>query len=59
MVSWDGLASASDQITEGSTQNGEAYHANTSFERSWQVLDNTTDPWRRRWFGFSTGPSQL
>src|SRR5438093_921627 len=27
--------------------------------RSELTMTNTTDPWRRRWFGFSTGPSQL
>ncbi|HSW05756.1 type IV pilus modification PilV family protein, partial [Aquabacterium sp.] len=47
VVSWDGLVGANDDITEGSTHNGEAYHANTSFERRWELLDSSSDAYRR------------
>jgi prepilin-type N-terminal cleavage/methylation domain-containing protein len=47
VVSWTGLASAADAITDGSMLNGEAYRTNTSFERSWTMLDSADDAWRR------------
>lgn len=47
VVSWEGLAAATDTITQGTVFNGEAYQANTTFERSWELLDTVDDPWRR------------
>jgi prepilin-type N-terminal cleavage/methylation domain-containing protein len=45
--SWNGLASGTDEITDGTLLNGEAYRANTTFERSWTLLDGVNDAWRR------------
>lgn len=42
VVAWADMANTSDTITGGAD-----YHANTSFTRSWQVLDTVNDPWRR------------
>ncbi|NRF72327.1 prepilin-type N-terminal cleavage/methylation domain-containing protein [Aquincola sp. S2] len=41
---WESMGSggSSDVIA-----NGADYHANTQFNRSWQVLDSADDPWRR------------
>jgi prepilin-type N-terminal cleavage/methylation domain-containing protein len=47
VASWYGMASANDNITEGSVFNGETYHTNTKFERSWTLLDSADDAWRR------------
>ena len=40
--SWGGMAGAADNIT-----NNPDYHANTTFTRTWQVLDSPDDAWRR------------
>ena len=40
--SWGGMAGATDTIT-----NNPDYHANTTFTRTWQVLDSVDDAWRR------------
>jgi prepilin-type N-terminal cleavage/methylation domain-containing protein len=45
--SWNGLASSTDNITNGTLLDGEAYRTNTTFERSWTLLDSATDAWRR------------
>lgn len=39
---WADMVSNSDIIA-----NGTDYHANTSYQRGWTVLDNASDPWRR------------
>ena len=45
--SWNGLASANDSITDGTVLNGQAYRTNTTFERTWTLLDSVDDAWRR------------
>jgi len=46
-VSWEGLTGSTDTITDGTVLNGEAYRTNTTFERSWSLLDTVDDQWRR------------
>lgn len=41
--SWGGMAGATDTISNDPN----AYHANTTFTRTWQVLDSVDDAWRR------------
>ncbi len=47
VASWYGMTSSSDQITDGTVFNGETYHTNAKFERSWTLLDSADDAWRR------------
>jgi prepilin-type N-terminal cleavage/methylation domain-containing protein len=47
VASWYGLASSTDEVTDGTLFNGESYHTNTKFERSWTLLDSADDAWRR------------
>jgi prepilin-type N-terminal cleavage/methylation domain-containing protein len=47
VASWYGMASANDEVTEGTVFNSETYHTNTKFERSWTLLDSADDAWRR------------
>ena len=41
-TSWAGMAGSTDTIA-----NNPDYHANTTFTRTWQVLDSADDAWRR------------
>jgi prepilin-type N-terminal cleavage/methylation domain-containing protein len=41
---WETLGGAS---TSDSIGDSADYHSNTTFQRSWQVLDSASDPWRR------------
>lgn len=43
VTSWDGMASATDTITNDPPN----YTTNTTFTRTTQVLDSASDPWRR------------
>jgi prepilin-type N-terminal cleavage/methylation domain-containing protein len=45
--SWNGLTNGTDEITDGTVLNGEAYRTNTKFERTWTLLDSINDAWRR------------
>jgi prepilin-type N-terminal cleavage/methylation domain-containing protein len=47
VASWYGMASANDEITEGTVFNSETYHTNAKFERNWTLLDSADDAWRR------------